>query len=81
MSIRTTITLDDDVVERVKRESRMRGASFKQTLNDLLRAGLAEKPKARRPFKIKPMNMGYYPHLNYDKIEQLIERAEGPWHR
>ena len=40
MSIRTTVTLDDDVVARVKRESRSRGASFRDTLNDLLRAAL-----------------------------------------
>ncbi|HYZ87577.1 MAG TPA: hypothetical protein VE621_24390 [Bryobacteraceae bacterium] len=37
MSTRTTVTLDDDVLERVKRESRSRGASFRDTLNDLLR--------------------------------------------
>ena len=82
MSIRTTVTLDEDVLERVKQESRTRGASFKATLNDLLRAALAEKPRARRkPFKVKPMSLGYRPDLNFDKIEQLIEYAEGPWHR
>ncbi len=82
MSIRTTVTLDDDVIQRVKRESRARGASFKETINDLLRAALLEKPKPRRkPFKIRAMNLGYRPGLNYDKIEQLIEYAEGPWHR
>jgi hypothetical protein len=82
MSIRTTITLDEDVLERVKQESRSRGASFKTTLNDLLRVALAEKPKARRkPFKIRPTSMGYYPELNYDKVEALIEYGEGPFHR
>ena len=82
MSIRTTITLDDDVAERVKKESRSRGASFKETLNDLLRVGLASAPRRKRkPFKIRPMNLGYYPDLNYDKIEALIEYAEGPFHR
>lgn len=78
MSVRTTITLDDDVIKRVKQESRARGASFKQTLNELLRAALTEKPKPKRkPFKIRATNMGYRPELNYDKIEALIEYAEG----
>ncbi len=40
MSIRTTVTLDDDVIVRVKRASQSRGASFRDTLNDLLRAAL-----------------------------------------
>jgi Arc/MetJ family transcription regulator len=40
MSVRTTVSLDDDVVARVKRESLSRGASFRDTLNDLLRAAL-----------------------------------------
>jgi hypothetical protein len=76
------VTLDEDVLDRVRQESRSRGASFKTTLNDLLRVALAEKPKARRrPFKVKPMSLGCRPDLNFDKIEQLIEYAEGPWHR
>ena len=36
MSIRTTVTLDDDVAFRAKQESLTRGASFRDTLNDLL---------------------------------------------
>ena len=82
MSIRTTVTLDDDVIERVKAESRSRGASFKETLNDLLRTALATGPKQpkRRPFKIKAYHMGVIPGLNYDKTEELLEYLEGPFH-
>lgn len=40
MSIRRTVTLDDDVLDRVRRKSRSRGASFRDTLNDLLRMTL-----------------------------------------
>jgi len=32
MSIRTTVTLDEDVYERLKEESRRRGVPFRQTL-------------------------------------------------
>jgi hypothetical protein len=83
MSIRTTVTLDDDVAARVKRESLSRGASFRDTLNDLLRAALlggANKPR-RRTLKIKPTHMGYKPGLNYDNIESLLEYGEGERHR
>jgi hypothetical protein len=83
MSIRTTVTLDDDVVARVKRESQSRGATFRDTLNDLLRLallGVDNKPR-RRALRIKPTHMGYKPGLNYDNIESLLEYGEGERHR
>jgi hypothetical protein len=82
MSIRTTVTLEDDIVERVKRESRARGASFRDTLNDLLRMALnlENRPQART-LQIKALSMGYRPGLNYDDIESLLESAEGEQHR
>jgi hypothetical protein len=83
MSIRTTVTLDDDVVARVKRESRSRGASFRDTLNDLLRAALlgVDNRTRRRTLRIKPSHMGYKPGLNYDNVESLLEYGEGEQHR
>jgi len=83
MSIRTTVTLDDDVAIRLKRESQSRGASFRDTLNDLLRAallGVDNKPRGRT-LRIEPMHMGYKAGLNYDNIESLLEYGEGDLHR
>jgi plasmid stability protein len=83
MSIRTTVSLDDDVVARVKRESLSRGASFRDTLNDLLREallGIDYKPR-RRALAILPVHMGHKPGLNYDSIESLLEYGEGDRHR
>jgi hypothetical protein len=82
MSIRTTVTLDDDVIERVKQVSRARGKSFRETLNELLRAGLLSAQKSpRRAYRLKPSHMGLRPGLNYDNIEALLEYGEGPRHR
>jgi hypothetical protein len=82
MSIRTTITLDEDVLERVKAESRTRGASFRETLNDLLRLALVAQsaPPVRPAFRVRPRHMGYRPGLNYDDIESLLEYGEGGRH-
>jgi hypothetical protein len=83
MSIRTTVTLDEDVAARVKRESQSRGATFRDTLNDLLRValmGVDNKPR-RRTLRIKPAHMGYKPGLNYDNVETLLEYGEGEQHR
>ena len=79
MSIRTTVTLDDDVIARVKRESQSRGVSFRDTLNDLVRVGLVslDNQSRRRTLTIRPSHMGYKPGLNYDSIESLLEYGEG----
>ena len=82
MSIRTTVTLDEDVLDRVKRESQARGASFRDTLNDLMRTALSlEKHPRPRTLQIKPVHMGYRPGLNYDSVESLLEYGEGERHR
>lgn len=83
MSIRTTVTLDEDVLERVKSESRSRGASFRHTLNDLLRTAMLNsqtKPRSRS-LKIKPTHMGYREGLNHDDIESLLTLGEGERHQ
>jgi hypothetical protein len=83
MSIRTTVALDEDVLERVKQESRSRGASFRETLNDLLRSALVkgDAPPRRCGFRVKATHMGYRPGLNYDDVESLLGYAEGEGHR
>jgi hypothetical protein len=83
MSIRTTVTLDEDVLERVKHESAARGSAFRDTLNDLLRLALLhlEQKSGRRPIQIKPVHMGFRAGLNYDNVESLLEYGEGDQHR
>jgi hypothetical protein len=83
MSIRTTITLDDDFYERLKQESKTRGMPFRQTINDVIRSGfLAGKVKLKTtPFEFKTFPMGTYPGISYDNTEQLIELGEGEFHR
>jgi len=38
--MRTTISLDDDIVELVTRQSKLRGVSLGKTVSDLVRRGL-----------------------------------------
>lgn len=83
MSIRTTVTLDEDVLENLKRESRLRGTSFRDTLNDILRTALlnAQDKPVKRSLTIQPVPMGLKPGLNYDDVESLLEYGEGELHR
>jgi hypothetical protein len=81
MGIRTTVTLDEDVLERVKQESRSRGVPFRQTLNDLLRKSFTQVEPIRRNFKVEPFLKGFEQGLNYDCTSALLEYLDGPEHR
>ncbi len=77
--MRTTLTLDEDVASLLNKEVRRSGESFKQAVNRFLRFGLtASKQPVRKPFRVKPLNLGLPP---FEKVEELLEYLEGPDHR
>jgi hypothetical protein len=80
--VRTTLSLDDDVVKLLRRELRRSGASLKAAVNHFLRQGLmaSAKPPAK-PFLVRPRPLGLPAGLSYDNIEELVEALEGPLHR
>lgn len=79
--MRTTLTLDDDVATLLKKEARKSGEPFKQVVNRYLRLGLTTKPPARKPFVVKPFNLGPPTGLSFDNIGELLEVLEGPEHK
>jgi hypothetical protein len=60
MSIRTTVVLDDDVLERVRERARERSVPFRAALNDLVRDGLALAGGKPAPFRVKAVDMGEF---------------------
>ena len=80
--MRTTLTLDDDVAAKLRAEVRKSGEPFKQVVNRVLRTGLNVRVKAAAlpPYRIKARSWGP-PGFNYDKVWELLEEAEGPYHR
>ncbi len=81
--MRTTLTLDEDVAAKLKAEARRSGRPFKEVVNDYLRLGLSVRKQSTplEPFKIHARPLGQRPGLNFDKISELIEQLEGPFHR
>ena len=55
--MRTTVTLDADVVAQLKSYMRETGVSFKEALNFAIRTGLGKTGK-KKPFHQKTYNMG-----------------------
>ena len=77
--MRTTLTLEDDVLERARAISAKLRTPFKTIINEALRAGLdhVEKPAKRRRYKTKPHAMGLKSGRNIDNIQELLSQIEG----
>lgn len=80
--MRTTLTIDDDVMRLLEQEARQSGLPFKQVVNRRLRMGFAKREQpVRRSFKVKARPLRLPPGLSYDNVANLIEALEGPDHR
>lgn len=55
--MRTTVTLDPDTEQIVRRWMAERGVSFKQALNDAIRDG-ARSREGHQPFRTRTVSMG-----------------------
>ena len=74
-TMRTTVDLDPDVAAKVRRLARERGVSFKEALNAMLRAGMADGTVAR-PYRMPVRSLGLRPGINLDKALQLAGDLE-----
>ena len=81
--MRTTLTLDDDIVTKLNAEMKRSGKTFKETVNEFLRTGLQMRQAmgdAGR-FKVEARPLGLIPGLNYDCLGEMLEEAEGAFHK
>lgn len=76
-AVRTTVTLDPDVQTLLKRAMREQDRSFKETLNDAVRAGLRKPAAAARaaPFVQRSFKMGR-PLVDLTKANALVGELE-----
>lgn len=80
MSVRTTLTLDDDVADRLAAEARRSGRSFRAVVNVALRRGL-EARTSTEPYQVRSSPMGLRPGMALDDIEGLLDLLDGPLRR
>lgn len=76
--MRTTLTLDPDVAERLAGEVRRTGKSLKAAVNDALRLGLGlagKRPRGAR-FVVQPHAFGLRPGVDPDRLNQLVDELE-----
>lgn len=77
--MRTTVTLDEDVVRELKALASRRQTSFKRTLNDSLRLSfsLLRAPAKKRPrFRVRPHYSPFRPGVDVEKLNRLADQLE-----
>ena len=76
--MRTTLTIDDGIAKALKELAHRSNRSFKEVVNETLRAGLSAKraPKAK-PYRVKPVSLGgVLPGVDLDKALALADALE-----
>ena len=78
--MRTTLSLDPDIVERARELAARNGESFRDVVNRLLRAGLEQsdrRPQSLAPYRTQPHHRGLVPGVSLDNVQELLSRVEG----
>jgi hypothetical protein len=77
-SMRTTLNIDDEILQRLRREAERTRAPFKTTVNRVLRFGLERlhPEEARPPYRCRTFPMGFPPLANLDKALHLAAQLE-----
>ncbi len=77
--MRTTLTLDDDLAHQLRERTRLSGTSFKQLVNDTLRAGLQAGQQPTKPlphFRVTPRAGGFRSGVDLLRLNQLNDELE-----
>lgn len=76
--MRTTVTLDADVLRQLRREMHRSRRSFKEALNAAVRAGLARSTGAApaEPFVVEARPMGLRPGIDPTGLNKLADDLE-----
>lgn len=75
--VRTTLTLDPDIAERLRQEAALGKRPFKAIVNQALRKGLGLEPaKPSEPYRIQAHSSAFLPGIDPGKLNQLVDELE-----
>ncbi|MDA1275834.1 MAG: antitoxin [Verrucomicrobia bacterium] len=75
--MRTTLTLDEDVAEFLKEQSRLQERPFKQIVNEMIRRGMQPAlQNERAAFKVSPNRSGVQSGIDPKRLNQLNDELE-----
>ncbi len=79
VSMRTTLTLEDDLARRLKELARGTDRNFKDVVNDAIRKGLSvgdAPPAGEERFVVRPQACGFRSGVDPTKLNQLYDDLE-----
>ena len=75
--MRTTLTLEPDIAERLRAEATLGKKSFKEIVNAALRRGLGlEEAAPMPPFRVIPHSAAFLPGIDPGKLNQLVDELD-----
>lgn len=76
--MRTTLTLDPDVAQDLKKKIETEHITLKEAVNSALRAGLRMPKPKEKPFKVEPFPASFQlnPGIDPDKLNQFLDDLE-----
>ena len=77
-TMRTTLTIDRDVVQLLRREMQRTGSSMKAVVNDALRVGpgiRGKSPQVAR-YRVQLRALGFRPGVDPGRLNQLADELE-----
>lgn len=75
--VRTTLTIDPEIAERLKQEVALGKRPFKAIVNDALRKGLGLEPiPQKQPYRLRPHSSAFLPGIDPGKLNQLADELE-----
>ncbi|MBI5495039.1 MAG: antitoxin [Deltaproteobacteria bacterium] len=75
--MRTTMTIDEDLLRRLRDLAHRTHRSLKDVTNDVLRRGLSSaKGGPTTPFRVEPLKIHLRPGMDPDRMNQLADELD-----
>jgi hypothetical protein len=75
--MRTTLTIDDEIADRLRQEMALGKRPLKAIVNEALRRGLGlESVKKPKPYRVKPHASPFLPGVDAGRLNQLVDDLE-----
>jgi len=76
-TVRTTLTIDPEIAERLREEVALGKRPLKTIVNDALRRGLGLEPMRRaKPYRIEAHSSRFMPGVDPGGLNQLVDELE-----
>jgi hypothetical protein len=77
VSMRTTLTIDPEIADRLKQEAAMGKRPLKVIVNEALRKGLGlTSAKRSKPYRVRPHSSAFVAGIDPGKLNQLADELE-----